>query len=76
MSAIVVLNAGEKNPALEDVFMIDGIQTEGSTRIPYLFRFSRNILIPAMNNMRKAQFMTPSKSWNPDVHENRESLGL
>ncbi len=31
--------------------------------------FSNRSLMPAMNSMRKAQFMTPSKSWKPEDHE-------
>ena len=43
-------------------------------KIAHLLKFSRKSLTPPMASMRKAQFMTPSKCWNPEPHDRYESL--
>lgn len=48
----------------------------GSTRTPYLRRFSRKSLTPPMNKSKNAQLTNPAKLLNPDDQENRESLGV
>lgn len=47
----------------------------GSTRMPYLIRFSNSKRKPPIVNSRKPQLTRPVKSWKPELHENSESLG-
>lgn len=48
---------------------------EFKSRTTYFNRFSNISLKPPMVNSRKPQLTRPVKSWNPELHENRESLG-
>lgn len=41
----------------------------------YFSKFSKHNLIPPIVNNKNAQFINPVKFWNPELHENKLSLG-